>query len=906
MKISYLRLKGYAGIFHGMGRDEIEIDFSNFKSNIILIQGHNGCGKSTIIDSLSLEIDGSDYYRTDMIYNPSSLEPKTIDYHAEKEIHLMDGNDIYKVLIISPVSPEGKRKTTKAFISLNGEEMNPNGNVTSFKEVKNALLEMDPNYIALSHISSENRGLVDMIPSERKKFMSSVITTLDFFNNSYRNLSKKTSIFKSNINHLKSKIYNIGDSNELLARLNMLNARLTDLENQKESINLDIAESKAMIKILDPDGKIQDLYTSILSQLDEINSFINKYISSLDTCTRKLNKSYENDISIEKVNLERTIIETQGRITSSENELGSTIQSIDSIHSKINSITNQLISLESTDVREDIVDVVNDIKSQISIYEDVISKTDIDTDISKSELLFAKTVLDNIMSMVKNIREFSENDQSDVFQLLDSDKTIYELSKELDDDINDITNQISKYRNVQKDNLSLLNKMNILDQRPSTCTIDDCSFIKEAVEIKMREKNIKSTLLDAGSKILIYEFQLDQSIVDRDKMDRMIKLYGLVEELMTYINSNHSLLIKLGKIGLTFSSSKHFIELIKNHSMFEEFRLIDDYIGIIDVIELYREQKRLLSGYEADLKIRNNNMVIILSLNNELEDHKKRLENENNKIDELTRSISFDKQILTSMNNDFKIMDQIVEIVANIEDYKIKKKKLGEEFNKVKSDIADVKKYVDYLNTKEQALILLNNEYRPLKENIDQINFNISQLNSYKEELKEINSQYEKIDFIKKACNPASDGIQKIYISMYMNTTIVIANELLSYLFGGGLQLMKPIVDDGFSIPFINEFGQIVSDISKGSTSQRCMFGMCLGFALLSQGSTKYNILRMDEIDGGLDTDNRMGFMPVTFNIMEIMNVEQTFMCSHNIETETERADILFVSKSGLDYTLRH
>ena len=53
MKITYFRLKGYIKVLNGMGLEEIAIPFSEFKNRIVLVQGENGCAKSTIIAALS-------------------------------------------------------------------------------------------------------------------------------------------------------------------------------------------------------------------------------------------------------------------------------------------------------------------------------------------------------------------------------------------------------------------------------------------------------------------------------------------------------------------------------------------------------------------------------------------------------------------------------------------------------------------------------------------------------------------------------------------------------------------------------------------------------------------------------------------------------------------------------------
>jgi exonuclease SbcC len=52
MKPDYLLLRGFEGILSGMGLSEIEIDFSVVPNGIIVFDGPNGRGKTTIVDSM--------------------------------------------------------------------------------------------------------------------------------------------------------------------------------------------------------------------------------------------------------------------------------------------------------------------------------------------------------------------------------------------------------------------------------------------------------------------------------------------------------------------------------------------------------------------------------------------------------------------------------------------------------------------------------------------------------------------------------------------------------------------------------------------------------------------------------------------------------------------------------------
>ena len=71
------------------------------------------------------------------------------------------------------------------------------------------------------------------------------------------------------------------------------------------------------------------------------------------------------------------------------------------------------------------------------------------------------------------------------------------------------------------------------------------------------------------------------------------------------------------------------------------------------------------------------------------------------------------------------------------------------------------------------------------------------------------------------------------------------------------------------------------------------MIAMIMGFILAFQGSTKYNIVRLDDIDGGLDQYNRSIFPQILNNIMGILNINQCFIVSHSSESDMSDVDII-------------
>ena len=79
------------------------------------------------------------------------------------------------------------------------------------------------------------------------------------------------------------------------------------------------------------------------------------------------------------------------------------------------------------------------------------------------------------------------------------------------------------------------------------------------------------------------------------------------------------------------------------------------------------------------------------------------------------------------------------------------------------------------------------------------------------------------------------------------------------------------------------------------STAQRSMISMILSFSLLYQSSTKYNIIKLDEIDGCLDTTNRGYFTALLDNLMSLLKCEQCFIVSHNDELSSYACDLILL-----------
>ena len=184
MKLVSAKFKGLKGIYSKSGIKEIFIDFTKCKHNIVYIVGKNGSGKSTLINVLNPMPDIPSMY--------IDKEP------GSKEIVYWDNGIYYTITMVYPVvARTGIRMGTKAsFVrTMNGvsEELNPNGTLNSYKDVLYEVMNIDPTFVMLSHISTEDRGIVEKKPADRKKLVASLLDSIEAYNSMYKTLNKKSS-----------------------------------------------------------------------------------------------------------------------------------------------------------------------------------------------------------------------------------------------------------------------------------------------------------------------------------------------------------------------------------------------------------------------------------------------------------------------------------------------------------------------------------------------------------------------------------------------------------------------------------------------------------------------------------------------------------------------------------------
>lgn len=886
MRLKSARLHGLIGVYSASGKKEIFIDFTKCTSNIILIIGENGAGKTTIWEALQ----------------PIPLHPSKF---IEKEpgfieLEYIYDDILYAIRIEYPITNSRDRAQTKAFlnkITSNGDiiELNPNGNIGSYKSALYSEFNLDPNFISLSQLSSEDMGIVSKKPSERKKFVASIVESIEVYNQIYKALSKRSTIFKSMINSITAKIDTIGNQENLLTQLNALSNRLQRLNAEKDRLVKELAKSESVIQLTDPNGEIQNLYKSVSDDLYSIHQQMNGYDIYIKNISNSFGTTSLDDLTKLYKDITDNIYELKSEINKDTESIQTLLASKEEEGRYIKIKTEKINSLKSEFNFDYIKERLKTVRKNISDCEIIFSRLNLpkDNEITKDEFIYGINIMTEIKDSIFTIKSFSDEViLNKVIKNLKDGKSIStefysnnEILQKLYEQKNEYSRQLDKYT-------SLLEYTSDLDKRPSDCKIDNCPFIKTALECfnQKPKENISyyNEKLSEIEDIIKNQEKICNELSDSVDIERMLTA------IINRIKQSTAILNKF-PTGKYLTDIDIFLDNFGNVMLLNNLTDLSDSLQYANTFEQYKHFKSELIKLESEYKIYQNKQSVIDELSNEISDLSKKLSILVYDIQDKQDIILQKKKEKIELEDKLKKLDNSIRIIREKTELQKKEEILLTKLSTITNNIEVIKAEIEKQNIINSNISNINKDIEPTSSEKDKISYSLNQLEEYNEELAVYNEKYSLVEIIRKYSSPTKGGIQTLFMQLYMGKTISMANELLALLFNGKFELLPYIINESeFRIPCINKESNVQhDDISSCSSGERSMISMMISFSLLHHSSTVYNILRLDEIDGALDQNNRSKFLIVLDRFMKELGVENCIMISHSSEMDMSNVDII-------------
>ena len=860
MKITYLKLENFINIKAGMKKTKVEIDLSKSKNNLILLCGPNGTGKTSLLSELhpfansgNMDVRGE----TNLI-----IEGKD----GYKEVHIKDGDDKY--IIKHHYLFSKKTKSVKSFVTKNGIELNPNGNVKSFKEAISEHLGIDHELLKLMRLGSNVTSLINMKSTNRKNFATKLFSDIEVYNGFYKKVSEEYRNIRAVMKSTADKInkFNIQDENEFDKQIELTQYEVQSYIIEKERLQKEITilENKINDIKIDDEELVYNSYKSLQSELDSA--------SILLSLVRDINMSKEEYMLLCEKNKQQLELSLIGY----KNNIDKAISERDIFY-------NQKQDLEETMKRAASIERINNLKSTIREYKNNIDKLEREltnrTKYDKTVLLLLKEHCQKSIDYVRDLNIYSE---ADIKRIMESILDNEDLMSKLED--RNIQNK-SIYDKLNAEIINIEN-MNIefdIDLGDDKCT-KDCPYKQFYLQTMGKKNNID-------------KYIKERNIINKEilRYEELFNLYNNLIFIKNHIESyEHEF-----QIPIEYNFASCFENYILGKSIIN-MNLLNLSIDDAEKFELLEKYNKDLEGFETEYNLIKSSGLDIIDLENKILDI-------NDKINE--------RDIIIRENNIMK--DEIEEELINNEkqtsemikalEAKDSMEDMSRRFEELKTRLAEIDKlkleksnYINTIQSDKSKLIKINEFINKLTAKVNQLVFSKETYINLVTEHNALKLLFEDADVIRDSLN-ASKGIPLIFLQVYLKNCPIMMNNLLDTIYNGELQIEGFLIDENeFRIPF-NKAGIRVPDIAFASQGESSFISIVLSLSLIIQSMTKYDIICLDELDGPLDTNNREQFIKVLYEFIRQTGSEQIFLISHNNVFDNEYVDLILTGDTNIE-----
>lgn len=871
MRLLRLRLENYIGIYNGMGLSSIEIDFSKCIHKVLIIKGDNGTGKSTIFKALTPLADSS------IDYIPDKTAIKEIAYETDFQTIL---NIKYESLV-----KDGIRRPTKCYLNrLNPdgsiENLNPSNNITTAKEVIYDILGIDDNFITLSQLSANKKGLGGLKPSERKRYVNSIISSLAAFNNIHKLITTKSTVLKSIIDSYVTKLSQIGNIAIVEDAIKKDTLALKELDNKKNGLISEIATIKAELSRLDSSGNFLDDYKNLSMRKIILEKEI-RDLPDIEEYSEEKLIQYEKDMAKYEANEEM--------LSSRAKEL---LDEESKINNNITELTIKLDSLYNKEHMDDLNSKIESTKKELESYKPYFHLFKTYKDISEQDYETVKLVIEKFNSTVENIfQTYSETVRKESMNSLRTGKK--EVILDHTEILSGLEKQLEDLRTEKRDVEFLNNRSKDYNKIPDDCNHkSDCPFIKDVVEAKNALRS-RQSLYSLSTKInsTLDAIESAKNLAE----ENMIKTQCLYEmkSILEYIQSMSKIIRKfpgtesLDSINTLYHNIEHGIRLnFESVDKYQEFKNISTIVSALeDDLHSYETAKEKLISANAEIRILQEKIDTDLKNLSTIRDSKLSIFAEIEKI----RSSKLEIEMVLDSIRYAKINK------AKFEEVSVELNEITNKIESMEKNTVLIKDLTDKLNRRASELSALQNTDLPaISKAIEENKYRMVLFEQYTRDSQEYAAKYNEVQMIKKYTS--IHGIQTVYMSVFMNSILNTTNTLLRLLFGGRFALQPFIINENeFNIPCADSEGRVREDISLMSDSQLSMISMLISFVLLRNSSNRYNIIKLDEVDDNLDSMNRIQFSILIEQIMNDLGFDQCLIISHNNELDLSNTDIVIL-----------
>lgn len=828
MRIDELELENFNGVLHTMETTYLKLDLRNQKNKICLITGPNGHGKTVLLSQLN---PFATLGNLDVRDNLPLIIPSK---KGRKRIIIVSNENEYE--IIHYYTPTKDSHTIKSYIKKNGEELNINGNVTSFKEIVKNELDMEPEYMKLVRLGNNVTNMIDLKSTDRKTFMSKLLDEINVYLKYYKKVNADVLEMKTIISHLVNKEKTLGVVD------------ISILDSNIERLGEDIYNTKKEMEVI---------HEKIGAVNHELNKLLpeTELLETISECKKKLKKAKDSKYTSTEV-LQKEILKLESDImiyTEKQNDriawYEESIDRLQSLIDELDTTTSEYKKLISGRDLEGLEEIIDSLKNEINEKEKYFKPY--------GEVSYRK---DDINELIMFLKE-----KQDILT------TTYQFGK---GPVSDVIKLIRK-----KENVSAYVEQKIVDLDKNS----DIRNAKTLITTIIKKYSELAIPCGENSHCLAYNIFNDLSELSKDKTKK-------VENEKEYYSYMHLAYLNIKNVLLSFSEKKELFQKLPKG-------LVDDFLydTILDKIEslqwIYNRDKlndelAFITDYENYLKLHDTlqekeDELDQLRKDNYLIHLTERIRSLKKEIKEYTEKTELLREDITSFEDQSKQIQSELSILNSEFEALSKKEEIENILKSSEDDMNRRKLYSNDLSIFDNRLKTLQFKLQTFENSLRNEEYRKSEYVSIHKELELFREEYDKELLVRDAIS-TKEGIPLMFIDLYLSKAKKTVNELLDEIYDGRIYIEKfDIRADRFDIPFVKN-NRLIEDIRYASQGEKSFLSIVLSFALAFQSMSNYNIMLLDELDSVLDERNRAGFIAVVEKLIDMIGAEQIFIISHN------------------------
>lgn len=871
MRLRRLYLKGYANILNAMDRMELNIDFTLCRHNVVVIRSENGSGKSSIINELH------PFFSSPQVWLEDTEVVKLVEFS-------LNDNTVLSIVYHGWKAKATRSKPSRCYVKRiypdgTAIELNPNGNMSSGKDTICELLDINDDYMALSSISANSRGIGAMKPGERKRFMALIVSAIAPYAKMYKTLAAKGTTLKSMITALNAKLVQLGNVEVIQANLAKGSHELKVLEAKKEELLKRQSDTKASMAVLAKDGNPSKVYI----ELNESAKSIGKTIEGMSEEVRNYTDSRLREA-------EKGLIKVEAQLEALDTQLKEASSMEAQVRDALETDTIKLKSLFDQGILDDTKQRLEKAKKALAFYVDSFEGLGFHAYNETTELEYSLAIdaIEKFNSTIELLgTQFSQPQVEKACSFLNSDPPTVDYQTL----IQSLECKLEETRESIANQLDLVSKAEGYSLIPSDCNhLHDCPFINAIVKAKrsMVSDTQYKALQDAKDSLVR---SIEEAKALLQEQESMLSCIYQVRELVRFMGSMSRLLLKFPHTEKV-RGIRYTLDCISRLSRLD----ID-----ISAYREYTNYVTLIASTKVDIQSLEEKLKSLTNSNREAWTLQSSIEAKGSELKRIVDSKSGLLAEFKNLKNEELRLRQLVEYLQTLKAEKAQYEASSSELAELHKRIADMKAVVDEYQRLESILTNTTTEYNDLtmvsipslQNQIEQAKYQMVLFEQYRKDYAEYHQLYDRLESVKQYAG--INGIQAEIMDYTMNQILSMVNQLSAMVFGGRFSLDKfEVTADDFLISFYDaETGKVRPDISMMSASQLGQLSMIISFVLLHNASEKFNIIRLDEVDNNLDNDNRLRFFGLVDMIMRILNFDQAVVISHNVELDLSTCDLI-------------